>query len=92
MKNIEVIKAFINQEAGDSLNIHSNGEKLFSYDTCIAEWYKGLLVINKTRYSVTTSKHQTYLLRWIPSYIKVIELKAIPKNTSSLKKFMENLL
>lgn len=45
----------------------STGDKLFSYNTCIAEKYKerGLdrCVINETTYSVTTTKHHNLLMR-----------------------------
>lgn len=65
VKNIEVIKAFLNglpaKNHGDSLV--SDGEKLVNYNTTIGEWHNGTLFINRTKYSVTTSKLQNYLVR-----------------------------
>lgn len=64
MKNRDLIESFVR-------NRHFNGRtgsmtaidgKLFSYNTCIAQHTKdGRLIINNTRYSVTTSKQQGYL-------------------------------
>lgn len=64
MRNQDLIESFVR-------NRHFNGRtgsmtaidgKLFSYNTCIAQHTKdGRLVINNTRYSVTTSKQQGYL-------------------------------
>ena len=87
MKNIKVIEAFINKKSGNSLNLHSNGNKLFSYQTCIAEWNEDVLLLNITKYSITTSKHLTYVLRCVPIYMDVIKLNNIPKGAINLIKF-----
>jgi len=39
------------------------GDKLYNYDTVIAYWFNGIMLINGTRYSSTTSKHQNRLKR-----------------------------
>lgn len=57
MKNKEVVEAFLSGDVATGSNLRSTGYKLFSYRTCIAEWYDGYLLINITRYSNTTSKH-----------------------------------
>lgn len=63
MKNEDVIKSFLKRRECNNTTLHSTGNRLYSYSTCIAEfdlldrlWY------NATKYSRTTSKHQ-YLLR-----------------------------
>lgn len=61
MKNKEVCKEFIRRRAACGSNLISTGDKLFSYNTCIAQFNGHALVLNETKYSVTTSKHQHYL-------------------------------
>ena len=39
------------------------GDKLYNYDTVIAYWFNGIMLINGTKYSSTTSKHQSRLKR-----------------------------
>lgn len=61
--NIDVIEAFLNHENLGSLNLLSENDKLFSFDTCIAQWYDDELVINDTYYSPNMSKHVGLLKR-----------------------------
>ena len=66
MKNIDVIKAFSNKERARSStgSLESTGDRLYSYATCTAEYDKcGKLYINLTKYSCTTSRHQSILNR-----------------------------
>ncbi len=39
------------------------GNKLYNYNTVIAYWFNGIMLINGTKYSTTTSKHQNRLKR-----------------------------
>lgn len=39
------------------------GDKLYNYDTVIAYWFNGFMLINCTKYSRTTSTHQNRLKR-----------------------------
>lgn len=39
------------------------GDKLYNYDTVIAYWFYGIMLINGTKYSKTTSVHQNRLKR-----------------------------
>ena len=61
MKTIDVIFAFKSRKGAKTGNVSTDGTKLFSYYTCIAQWYGNILIINDNKYSCTTSKHQTYL-------------------------------
>lgn len=75
MKNIDVIKAFSNREKARSStgSLESIGDRLYSYATCIAEYDKyGRLYINLTKYSCTTSHHQSILNRLL--YSKSFEI------------------
>ena len=61
MKNKEVCKEFIYHKVASGSNLVSTGDKLFSYNTCIAQWYPVGIIYNETKYSPTTSRHQSYL-------------------------------
>lgn len=61
MKNIDVLKRFLNRETGKTMHLKSNGCELVNYDTVIAYWNNGKLYINVTKYSNTTSKIQSQL-------------------------------
>lgn len=66
MKNEEVVKAFKRREKAESStgSLWSTGDCLYSYSTCIAEYTKdGKLYVNLTKYSTTTSHHQTLVNR-----------------------------
>lgn len=58
MKNIDVINSFFSKNPNETTNVKSNAYMLYSYDTCIAEWHGVQLLINTTKYSATTSRHQ----------------------------------
>jgi hypothetical protein len=65
MNNQSVINAFICGKSASSSNrnLRSYGNKLVSYYTTIAERLAdGTIVLNRTKYSVSTSKIQTWLL------------------------------
>lgn len=92
MTNLEVIRAFINKEEGHSLHITSENNKLFSYTTCIAQWYDDKIIINCTKYSLTSSKHKTMLLREIPGYITLIKLNDVLKDEDDLEKYIFKII
>lgn len=84
MKNQDVIKKFVNfSEEAHTLNVVSTGEKLFNYDTCLAQRHKGKIILNVTRYSVSTSKVQHYLKYELDGY-QVIEVSGVPRGTANL--------
>lgn len=83
MRNIEVIEAFVSKIKGKNKNgsLESTGLKLYSYNTCIAEWYtSSILLINETYYSNTTSRHLNLLKRGLPSYIRCLTRNSIDIN------------
>jgi hypothetical protein len=51
---------------GKASSISIDGDKLFNYNTVIAQRINGVIVINTTRYSMTTTKHQNRLRREMP--------------------------
>jgi hypothetical protein len=57
-----VIRAFERrQPARPAASIWTDGEAIYSYNTCLLARDVGGLVLNRTSYSVTTSNHQTSL-------------------------------
>lgn len=102
MKNLDVIRKFLSRIKASSSNgnLRSTGDKLFSYNTCIAEWpikkiiYNGevvivcnyVLTVNVTKYSTSTSKIQTMLLQEIPFSQTVHKVENVPINTQNLWK------
>lgn len=92
MNNQSVIKAFINGKSAKSSNgnLYSVGDKLINYYTCIAQRTEsGVVLYNGTKYSVSTSKIQTWTLGEL--IIKGVEYKAIynvPMGASNLERYV----
>lgn len=87
MRNIEVIKQFLNKSSGnsDTGNLISDGVKLFSYNTCIAEWTDDFVLFNVTKYSRSTSRIQSMMLRELKTLIhKSVSIDNVPINTQYL--------
>ena len=90
MKNIDVIKAFLEKRAAKGSNLYSDRNKLINYKTTLAQWHDNYhLIINKTKYSVSTSKNQNYLeiATAIKDGIVVKEVYNIPINTEDLEQY-----
>lgn len=88
-KNNELISMFLVGREGRARNLTSYNGKLKSYDTVIAEWVNGDLLVNDTKYSNTTTKIQNDLrkqLGGIP-HIDVRHYTDIPINCQSLKNY-----
>lgn len=74
MRNEEVVIAFSHREKAKNStgSLWSNGNCLYSYSTCIAEYnVNGKLCINLTKYSVTTSRHQYLVKQYLTADIVV---------------------
>lgn len=72
MKNVDVLVAFINGESGArTRTLYIDGNKLFNYNTCIAERTLeddgDSFVVNVSKYSNATTTIQNALLRMIPN-------------------------
>jgi hypothetical protein len=62
--NEQIIKGFINgATSGKVNNLKIDGDKLINYGTVIAQRTGEFFVVNRTKYSITTSKIQSMLLR-----------------------------
>ena len=84
--NKDVIASFYEGKPNESDNLSTNGHKLFSYQTAIAEKVisddKTVIIKNVTRYSNTTSKHQAL----IDTYDYIVT--DVPKGETNLIKYM----
>ena len=84
MRNQEVISKFVHfAESAATANVRSTVDKLFNYATCIAQRHEGKIIVNVTRYSVTTSKIQCYVRRELLGH-DVIEVTSVPRGTCNL--------
>lgn len=96
MRNQDVIKEFAQGSAKfmHGFSVHVGGykyEKLYSYDTAIAQRLpNGKYIVNDTRYSVTTSKAQSYTRYHIPSDKQVHTDINVPFGADDLTKFVSD--
>lgn len=92
MNNQEVINAFVCGRSGRSSNgnLYSNGNKLINYYTCIAERLAdGTILFNGTKYSVSTSKIQTWTKRTLTlEGIRYKEVTKIPLGAWGLERYL----
>lgn len=69
MKNELIVMMFIARCSARNTNLKSDGNRLFSYNTCIAEFSEITeLYVNKTKYSRSTSKHQSLLFKYLERF------------------------
>jgi hypothetical protein len=93
MKNQDVIEQFVNYNIQPNIESHTgnlyitmSGRKLMNYNTVLAQRVGNDLIINSTKYSVTTSKIQTWLRRAAYNFIETT--KHVPINTNDLKEYV----
>ena len=92
MRNQDVIRMFANgctkAIKAYSVSISTSGNTLYSYGTALANRLpNGKFIVNETKYSVTTSKAQTYVRLYIPSEKRIIA-KNVPIWTQNLSKYV----
>ena len=81
---IEVGKAFWNKKPARGSSVHSTGDKLFSYGTVILQRLQnGKVIGNATKYSVTTSKHQSQVNIFKSDY----RVTGVPMGRSDLRPY-----
>lgn len=86
LSNQSVINAFVNGKEASNRNMHTDGRKLWSYYTVIAQRTEDGFIMNNTRYSVSTSKVQTYTRATLSTY-KAVE--NVPIGTCDLWKYIK---
>lgn len=85
MTALQTINAFIYGTPAKSSNLISDGEKLWSYNTVIAQYINGNIVVNVTKYSCTTTKRQNQVLR---AACNARTVEGVPMNTFSLVSYL----
>lgn len=94
MTNMEICMAFAKGEKNGvhngSMSISCNGEKLLSYSTPIAKRFCKKVIFNGSKYSVTTSKQQTYAKRAFQSVgiELVFTTKYVPCGYQDLERYL----
>lgn len=86
MKNKDVVKGFKDGITCHSEHLCSVCNKLYSYSTCIAQKVGDKIYLNETKYSCTTSRHQS-LVRNICNPYKIF-CKDIPIGIIKLDKYI----
>ena len=91
LKNAEVIKLFVCGNPCYNGSLHVTNVRgiyrLYSYATCICEIdpHQKMCVINTTKYSQTTSRHQSLLYDALrDSGLSQTKISGIPRGTSAL--------
>lgn len=92
MNNQSVINAFVCGKSAKSSNgnLKSFGNRLVSYYTTIAQRLdNGTIVLNCTKYSVSTSKIQTWTKGAFYGHRNVVEVTNVPLGTTDLQRYMK---
>ena len=92
MNNQSVIRAFACGKPAKSSNgnLKSLGNKLVSYYTTIAQRLDdGTIVLNNTKYSVSTSKIQTQILYELIHCRNVVDVMNVPLGATDLQRYMK---
>ena len=89
MRNNEVIDNFLSQKKSYLKNstgsLRASFDKLYSYNTCIAQFKKDTLFVNMTKYSVTSSTHVNKVLNKAKSLnIPIFTVTGIVENSQKL--------
>lgn len=90
MKNEYVVKLYVaGEEEGKSNNLRIEGDKLFSYFTCIAQRLidengKVSYIVNNTKYSKSTTTIQNMVMNHIPNDLIITQLRDVDMGASSL--------
>lgn len=87
MCNKDVIEEFLDRNPASIKNLSTDGIKLYSYNTCIAQWDYNTIIINKTYYSNTTS-HHLGILRGIVNSNYIETSISVPINTKDLTNYI----
>ena len=91
ISNADLINAFISGRTAQNRSMRTDGTKLFSYLTCIAQKTPKGILLNVCKYSTTTSKQQTYTRRELERHgKKFTEVGAdtyIPRGTCDLTRY-----
>lgn len=79
-------RKFWEGKAGVANSVHSSGDKLFSYGTVLLQRLSnGKVIGNMTKYSPTTSKHQSQVSVYRADY----KVTGVPRGVSDLRPYLK---
>lgn len=86
----ELLKEFVlggtrGKASGGRLYIE--GDRLINYQTTIAQRHGGMIILNMTKYSPTTSKHQNRLFRGYDDR-EIIQVDGVPVGAWDLQRYI----
>lgn len=87
--NKDIINAFINGKAyahNTNLRVGCNGDRLINYSTTLAQRCGKKIIVNATKYSVSTSKIQSWLNYAIKDF-DLIVVDNVPMGTIDLQPY-----
>lgn len=91
MTTRDLIDAYVyGNESGKASDgrLRIEGKKLFNYATCLAERVDGGYIMNVTKYSSTTSRHQNRLKAELP-VSDTIYVQDVPMGTQNLGRYVQ---
>ena len=87
MNTENVGRAFWSGRAAVGPSVHSSGDKLFSYSTVILQRVgNGQTIGNTTKYSTTTSKHQSQTGVRMATH----KVSGVPRGVTDLRPYLKN--
>ena len=84
-----VVEAFCKREVSHNSSLSSSGERLFSFKTCIAQINSEGLILNDSKYSVTSAKHKG-ILRRVHKWKTVQLVQNVPTGATDLTPYLVN--
>lgn len=88
MKNTKIGAAFMAGEPAQGSNLYTDGLKVFSYQTCIMQRHGGNIIVNRTKYSVTTGKQRNRVLCYIPED-RIVNVNEVPIGATDLLPYIK---
>lgn len=94
MTDSQVIDMFVMKESGQNKNLVSDGERLFSGDALIAQWFNEYCVcaINRTNYSNDITNYKNRLVLALDDDDDIVLLDNIPLGIDNLYEYAKNRL
>lgn len=85
LSNMSVIESFVMGKAAKNTNLRTDGTRLVNYYTTIAQRIGNKMVFNATKYSVSTSKIQTWTKGKI-GHCTIVE--GVPMGAKDLQRYI----
>ena len=87
MRNQEVAEMFVCGKPAKGSNMYTDGDKLFSWQTIIAQRTANGFIYNGCKYSVSTSRHQSHLRSALQGYRYTEITEGVSRGERDLTKY-----